>query len=261
MNLEILISCMHQQDASIVARTNVQSDVLVVNQCDRDGYDEFTFINKSGRTCLARIIHTTEWGLSKSRNMALKNAKGDVCLICDDDEILEDDYPDKIEAAFRKFPEAMLLAFSVHHPRKIYPSKEFKVNYIRSFTIASYQIAFCREWLCGNGIYFDEMMGSGTGNGGGEENKFLLSCLRHGAKMWYLPMMIGAVMQVESQWFHGYTEKFFRDRGWSSRRMLGSFWGYMYIWYWAIAKRKKYEREYSLRKALFFMHRGFMEKR
>ena len=108
MRVEVLISCMHQKDASIVARTNVQSDVLVVNQCDRDGYDEFTFINKSGKSCLARIIHTTERGLSKSRNMALKNAKGDVCLICDDDEVMEDDYVEKIVVAFEKYQKEQI---------------------------------------------------------------------------------------------------------------------------------------------------------
>lgn len=40
MTLNILISCMHQKDASIIKRSNVQSDVVVVNQCDHDSIEE-----------------------------------------------------------------------------------------------------------------------------------------------------------------------------------------------------------------------------
>ena len=51
MTLNILISCMHQKDASIIKRSNVQSDVVVVNQCDHDSIEEYDFVNKKGRTC------------------------------------------------------------------------------------------------------------------------------------------------------------------------------------------------------------------
>ena len=90
MRLEVLISCMHQKDASIIQRTNIQSDVLIVNQCNENREERFDFKNKKGELCIARMIYTAERGLSRSRNMALRNAKGDICLICDDDEILED---------------------------------------------------------------------------------------------------------------------------------------------------------------------------
>ena len=96
MKLILLISCMHEKDHSIIERSNVQTDVVVVNQCDKDSVDEFDFKNKKGETCHAKFINTTERGLSRSRNMAIRNAWGDVCLICDDDEWLSDDYADTI---------------------------------------------------------------------------------------------------------------------------------------------------------------------
>ena len=83
MTFNILISCMHEKDTSIIERSNVQSDVVVVNQCDLDSVEEFDFVNKKGKTCHAKFINTTERGLSRSRNMAICNAWGDVCLICD----------------------------------------------------------------------------------------------------------------------------------------------------------------------------------
>ena len=37
---------MHQHDKSILTKSNVQSDVVVVNQCDTDSVEEFDFVNK-----------------------------------------------------------------------------------------------------------------------------------------------------------------------------------------------------------------------
>ena len=39
---------MYQVDTGIIQRTNIQTDVIVVNQCDKDDINEFIFINKKG---------------------------------------------------------------------------------------------------------------------------------------------------------------------------------------------------------------------
>ena len=83
MNLEVLLSCMYQEDMGIAVRARVQSDLLIINQCNKNGIDEVT-----DGVHHIRMISSTERGLSKSRNMALENACGDICLICDDDEII-----------------------------------------------------------------------------------------------------------------------------------------------------------------------------
>ena len=44
------------------------------------------FSDSMGNQHSATIIHTTERGLSNSRNMAIANAWGDICQISDDDE-------------------------------------------------------------------------------------------------------------------------------------------------------------------------------
>lgn len=49
-------------------------------------------------------------------------------------------------------------------------------------------------------------MGSGTGNGGGEENRFLLDCRKAGFKMFYIPKVIASIGKGDSKWFKGYTE-------------------------------------------------------
>lgn len=69
MKLMVLISYMHRTDTGIISESNVQTDSVVVNQCDRDSIEDFDFKNKKGRTCHVKFIDTTERGLSNSRNL------------------------------------------------------------------------------------------------------------------------------------------------------------------------------------------------
>lgn len=261
MKVEVLISCMHQTDASIITRTNVQSDVLVINQCDKDGVEEHSFFNKESEECRARIIHTTERGLSRSRNMAIRNATGDVCLVCDDDECLYDDYYKGIAEAFEQNPDYDVIAFRVDYPRKTYPLQSRKIGYIDALKVSSVQIAFRRESVVRKNVFFNEKMGAGTGNGGGEENKFLYDCLRAGLKMWYVPCLIGSVSHAESQWFKGFTKTYFLDRGWASKKILGVFGALLYDCYFAVTKYRLYSKEMSFFNALFCMLRGSLQYR
>lgn len=103
------MSAMHLKDFDIAYKTGIKSDLLIVNQCDRNDYKE---INVEGH--LWRMISTTERGLSKSRNMALKHAKGDICLLCDDDELLVKDYYERIINAYLELPKAVAIAFNVN---------------------------------------------------------------------------------------------------------------------------------------------------
>lgn len=264
MKLIVLISCMHEKDYSIIERSNVQTDVVVVNQCDKDSIDEFDFKNKKGETCHAKFINTTERGLSRSRNMALRNAWGDVCLIADDDEFFEDDIEDKILNAYKENPLFGVITFALNilYKEVSYPFEKKKLGLKDILKTSSLQITFKRKCLNDVSVKFDEKMGSGTGNGSGEENRFLLDCRKANIKMIYIPQIIASIDKTGSQWFKGYTAKFFRDRGWTSRRNLGFFLGLFFVWYNAVSHRKLYTKDgLNLFKILLNMHKGFLEKR
>ncbi len=258
MGLEVLVSCMYQDDCGIVQRSGITSDVLIINQCNKDEYVQF--VGRNGQNI--RMISTSERGLSKSRNLALKNAKGDICLFCDDDEQLTPTYSKVIETAFSDNPHADLIAFWVDIPSK--RGKEIKkvkrLNYLDVLKTSSVQIAFRRESILKNEIFFDELMGSGTGNGGGEEVKFLINCLQKKLRILYLPQLIGSVSQTESRWFHGFTPQFMRNQGWSSRRILGEFWGYLYILLFLFRKYNLYKNDCSFIRAFREIHIGFFKK-
>ena len=102
--MEVLLSCMSSSPIEVVKRTNVVSDITVVNQCSNDCISK-TCTENGYRL---QIIDSSESGLSKSRNMAIRYAGSDICLLCDDDEILYDNYANLIESAFKENPDADL---------------------------------------------------------------------------------------------------------------------------------------------------------
>lgn len=264
MTFNLLISCMHQKNASILERSNVQSDVVVVNQCDHDSVDEFDFVNKKGRTCHCKFINTTERGLSRSRNMAIRNAWGNICQICDDDEVMADDGEEKILKAYAENPEAGVIAFALirNDNGKTYPDKKKVLGFKQILRTSSHQITFSRSLMGDQQIWFDEKMGSGTGNGGGEENMFMFDCKRRGFKMLYIPEIIGTVNPGESQWFNGYDEKYFENLGWTDRRLFGPFIGFIYLIYWPIFRRSVYVKsKISVWSALYYSLKGYFNNR
>lgn len=252
---------MNQKDTGILQRSNVQSDVIVVNQCDEDSIVEFDFINSKGRTCHGKFICTTERGLSKSRNMAIRNAWGDICLLCDDDEELVDDYESIITDAYQSQPDAQLITFAFNRKGKSFSKNATKHNIRSLLKTSSVEITFLRDAVLDKCILFDEKMGSGSNNGAGEENMFLMTCRRSGLKMFYYPAIIGKLLSADSQWFKGYTPKYFEDLGWSNKRILGSMLSVAYLGYWLVSHRNLYIKDISFIKAAKSCLIGWVSKR
>lgn len=248
MRLEVLVSCMNQKDCSLVEDSAITTDVLLINQCNRD---DMQMQLKGNQTI--RMISTTQRGLSKSRNMAIENATGDICLLCDDDERFIEGYSDKIMEAFEKYSEADVIAFQVINHKCSLKNKEQKLGYFKCLKISSCQIAFRVESIREKNILFNVFMGAGTGNGAGEENKFLIDCYKSGLRLYYIPIEIVELKQETSTWFHGYDENFFYLRGVATRYMLGLFYSVIYAFYYSVRKRKLFAKNCSIKKALFWM--------
>lgn len=240
MKLEVLLSCMHQENTDIVQKTRINTDVLIINQTDFTGWD---MIETQGQ--LIRLFNTTERGLSRSRNAALQHATGDICLICDDDEILADNYKDIICQAFERLPDASIIAFDVKNKTTRLKPRIQRLKRIGSLKLASYQLAVKREYILKAGVCFDTFMGAGSGNGCGEENKFLWDCIRKKLKIYYVPATIGQVCHGPSTWFFGYDKQFFYNRGAATRHMMGLFPSIFYGIYYLAAKYRLYGADIS----------------
>lgn len=253
--VEVLISAMHQKDLDIFRKTGINTDALLINQCDRNDT-----IKERRSFGTVRCIYTTERGLSRSRNMALDNAIGKYCLICDDDERLVDNYAEIIKKGFDNHPDAGIVCFQLKHPRKKYTDRSYKVGYLRSLKISSWQIAFRRDMILRTGIKFDTRFGSGTPLGSGEENIFLYDCLKRGIKIYYEPKCIGKVAQETSQWFKGFDEQYFINKGTIIRELMGSVLGFVYCVYFILTKRSLYSSCTSPKSAFKSIMKGLKRK-
>ena len=121
--------------------------------------------------------------------------------------------------------------------------------------VSSWMISFKLESIR-NKIYFDNKIGSGTGNGGGEEIKFLLDCDKAGLKIYYYTFCIGEVNHKKSQWFEGYNEKYFFQRGATTRYYMGLFWSFIYEVYFFVTKRRLYIANLSMLQAAKYLIAG-----
>lgn len=256
----VLLSCMHQKSELIISKSHIQTDAIIINQCDTDSVEELTFCNEKGVVCKVKYISTTQRGLSNSRNMAILNAPSNcICVVCDEDEVLADNYEQLIQEGYNNFKAPDIVAFKVGWDGfgKKYPTNPHKLSYLQALRVCSVQITFKIESIRKACIVFDPLMGSGTGNGAGEENKFILDCKRHGMNLFYYPNEIASISQGDSKWFKGFDKKYFENFGWSAKRIhKNMFLTSIYLLYYAFSKWNLYKKEYSFFAAIKSMYKG-----
>lgn len=251
MRVQVLMSCMNLQGFEIVEKSKIKSDVLIVNQCGEEKLEE-----KTTDGYQAIKYSTTERGLSRSRNMAINKSDADICILCDDDECFVEGYAEKVEEAFQKYADADIIIWDMANWESKFNSKMQYLKFPNILKVSSCQISFRREKIKEQNLSFNVHMGAGTGNGAGEENKFLLDCIKSGLKVLYLPEKIAFVAQEESTWFDGYNEKFFFQRGAATRYMLGVPLAFLYAVYYVVVKRKLYRGQISMVQAFRYILKG-----
>lgn len=256
MKLDILMSCMHQEDARLITTSKITGSAVVINQCDQEGQRELpTELNK------IKWFDSADRGLTKSRNLAISKSDADVCLLCDDDEVFVPDYQEKILGAYEKLPQADVIIFKMVNRPAAFPDQIMPLKFPKTIHVSSWQISFRRERLLERGVKFDERMGAGSGNGAEEELKFLTDCQKAGLRIYYVPEEIASVAQTESTWFKGFDETFFYNRGKTTRYIMGFFLAAAYAVYYVVRKRPMYASQISTGKALKATFRGIWENK
>lgn len=253
MTFEVLMSCMHQKNMDIIERSNL-SDIqtLIVNQCDTT-VEEIKTIGKH------RMLNTSTRGLSVSRNLAIENANADICLISDDDEIFVNNLQDVVLKGYEKFSDADIVIYKLSNRYKKLGNKPRRLKKYEMLRVASWQISFKTQSIK-NVVGFDLLLGAGTGNGAGEENKFLLDAIKAGLKVYYVPEVIGeAINDSSSTWFFGYDERFFYNQGQTTRYTLGFLISTAYAIYTLIKQFPKYKGNISFLKAGKALFKGIID--
>ena len=181
MKIEFLIATTNRTDLTFLEKMFQNIDIktikiLIINQCFEIPVPK----NISTSHQNIRIISVNEKGLSKSRNLALKNAIGDICVIADDDIVYEKDILEKIQYdyATNNFDMVTYRTIVANKTSKKYGDNFNKHNVLSIMSVCSIQITLNSRSIINHGILFDEKFGVGSVNYPcGEENIFLKDCL------------------------------------------------------------------------------------
>ncbi len=213
MTFQLLISTMHKSKQEIfemLKKMNIHCDCVVVNQCDLEESIE----EKIGSQTI-NIFFTKERGLSRSRNMALRNATADVIAVADDDLYYYDDFDKTIISYYQKNKKADVVLFGIDSYKHKCATVEQRCKFLKLGTYISFQTTLKRNMVLEKGLAFNEAFGTGSGVfNSGEENIFLADCYKKKLKMFYCPNKILKHEKSESTWFKGFNDpKFVFDRG------------------------------------------------
>lgn len=240
LKVQVLVSAVKQDARELAEKMNIETDAVIVNQCDAFDYQEFTvpLHQKAPKKAEAsqtddeagadreavgnlgkiRSFSMKERGVGLSRNTALMHADVDagICLFSDEDVVLEKGYAKKVREAYERYPDADMILFNVKVAparRTYWNERDKRIHWYNYGRYPAYSISGRTEKLrCAN-VFFSLLFGGGAKYSNGEDSLFLRDCLRAGLKIYAVTDCIGEEAERESTWFHGFTEKFFTDRG------------------------------------------------
>jgi glycosyltransferase involved in cell wall biosynthesis len=166
-------------DAIFIHNDINELNILIVNQTTEDMLLTSEYSN-------IKVINSFERGSPASRNLAIRNASCDVCLMADDDMVYQPNLKQKIENAYAKHPNADMISLQAvdehNNPyTKYYPQgRHNKKTLMKIFTCV---ISFKREVYKQNEIYFNHYFGVGSVFKGATEYVFLRNAFDKGLKM------------------------------------------------------------------------------
>lgn len=141
-----------------------------------------------------QVIFLEGTGLSRNRNQALSQTRGDVVVIADDDNRYTTEQIDNIRRAYAEHPEADILYFEVagpdgtllqsRYPAEVMPFREAMKRGVYAMSVGITLRASCP-------IRFDERFGLGSGRyTAGEEDVFMHHALQRGLNVLFIPRVI-----------------------------------------------------------------------
>lgn len=127
--VQVLVAAMNQTDHSLLDKMNIDSDVIVGNQCTFNSIENFMYKSHN-----AVYLNFNERGVGLNRNNSLIRATGDICLFADDDMRYVDNYVEKIEVAFDENPDADVIVFNLieKKPTRYIIKKEHRVTWLNN---------------------------------------------------------------------------------------------------------------------------------
>lgn len=192
-DIEILVSTMNRNTLDFLILMFPfchfsEFSILIVNQTEENNLLHSDFLS-------VRVINSFEKGLSKSRNLALNNAKGKIVLLTDDDVVFEAEFQRKIIDSFNKIPKATAITFCIKNDKgdlfKKYPKHQKKLtSKLDVFQYMSVEIVLNMTIIHQLNCKFDEDFGLGSRFPLNEENIFMVDLLKSKQSLFFVPKVI-----------------------------------------------------------------------
>ncbi|GHA27616.1 glycosyltransferase [Oceanisphaera arctica] len=250
-SFQILMATMFKESISDIdwAYKNTASSVLLINQGDRECVEEINNV---------KMISCVERGSSNSRNMALSNSVGDICLISDDDVGYVDNVEDIVVNAFIEHPDADIITFQIVTTEgkpfnSGYPQKKKWHNWRSILRCASIEIAFRRRRIVDVGLSLDTNFGLGSKYRVHDEIIFLHDAMKKGLKILYLPIPV--VIHPPESSGTDFNDHLITSKGAAFVRIFG-FKGMVLNVFFACKKYREYSCRYSFPSFLKTMFKG-----
>lgn len=213
MKIEVLCSAMNADCIKLAESLNLHTDAVIINQCDKYGYEKFTLDNNT-----IRVFSFAEKGIGRSRNSALIRANGDILLFADDNIKYTDNYADMVLEEFNRNKNADVIVFDIacrgsSERKEAEITSRKKLSKYNSLRYGAVRFAVKKEALYRKNINFSLLFGGGAQYNAGEDNIFLTDCISSGLKVYTSPYKLCEVEVSDSSWFKGFDKKYFSDKG------------------------------------------------
>lgn len=191
LSFEILLSTMFKTDLSFLKKIFAHEhfsnfNILIINQTDEEKVLISDYEN-------IRVINSLERGSPASRNLAIKNAIGDICLMADDDIVYQPNLKETILEAYSQNSDMDMISFEAIDENEApyanyYP--EGNHDKISLKEIYTWVITFKREVFNHYHIYFNHFFGVGSVFKGETEYVFLRNAFDKNLKMYHISKTI-----------------------------------------------------------------------
>lgn len=256
MKLQVIVSTMNQKDYSLLDKMNIQSDAVVINQCDENSVADFEYKGHQ-----IKWISMTERGIGLSRNTGILHSSADVLLFADDDITYCDGYADGVLSAFCKNEEADVICFNINlvnsnkniggHRNN---TENKKLNVFNSMRYGACLMAVRRKAILRERIMFSLLFGGGAEFMSGEDSIFIKDCFDAGLKLYADVFCLGDVDDSQSSWYKGINDEFFIHRGMVYATAFPK--AYLVIFLYYAYKNSKTHKNYSLKKIYNLFRQG-----
>jgi len=259
MKIEVLLATMffERESDKFLDNMNIQSDIVIGNQSEIVKNEKYVHNGHS-----VTVLSRDERGIGRNRNLCLFSSNADIVLFADNDVSYYDGYVSKIENFYLKHPKADVVIFNFKQKRGDEPlhdinlkNKKAKLKDITKF--GACVVSVRRESVLKKRINFSLLFGAAK-YGCGEDTLFLIDCYRAGLNIYLSSETLGEVINRESTWFNGLTEKYILDKGALFKAMFPKM-NYIFIVRHVLKHKKFYSQYDKLGKVISIMRKGAKE--